>query len=110
MKSLWQIRSELERNFPFSDFSDHVNDRLAKAGTRLSVEQDEFLIKQGTKSVQFYIILKGRFAVYYNEKKINELGPGNMFGEYATLDHTARNATVKSMEESIVLQIRQCKN
>ncbi len=104
MKNLWQTRSELERNFPFNKFSDNVNDRLSQSSKRLTVEKDEVVIEQGTMSSQFFIVLSGRFAIYYNNKKINELGPGSMFGEYASLERSVRNATVKSMEKSLVLQ------
>jgi CRP-like cAMP-binding protein len=104
MKNLWQTRSELERNFPFNKFSDNVNDRLSQSGKRVTVEKDEIVIEQGTKSSQFFIVLSGRFAIYHNKKKINELGPGSMFGEYASLAQTVRNATVKSMEKSLILR------
>ena len=109
MRSLWRTRSELEKNFPFNNFSDNVNDQLSTSGTRLSIDVGEILIEQGAKSFQFFIILKGLFAVYHNEVKVNELGPGNVFGEYATLDQTIRNATVKCLEESIVLQFDNAK-
>ncbi len=105
IKRMWKIRSELEVNYPFTEFSDVVNQRIARVGKRLEVSKDEVVINQGDTGKEFYIILSGSFSVWKDGKDIDTIGPGEMFGEHGSLADRVRNATVKAKEKSILLQI-----
>lgn len=105
MRNLWRVRSELEKFWPFSEFSDTVNDRIARSSVRKRVAEGETLVKQGKQDGEFFIILSGEFKVIHNEVEVNILKPGQMFGEYGSLADTARNATVTAMRDSVVLEI-----
>ncbi|MEQ9365434.1 MAG: cyclic nucleotide-binding domain-containing protein [Leptospirales bacterium] len=105
MRHLWQVRAEIEKFWPFADFADNVNDRIAKNCVRLRVAQGETLVEQGNKDADFYIILSGEFTVTRNGTEVKVLRGGDMFGEYGSLADTVRNATVKSLEGGIVIKI-----
>ncbi|MBS0619327.1 MAG: cyclic nucleotide-binding domain-containing protein [Spirochaetes bacterium] len=105
MKNLWRVRSEIEKFYPFSEFSDNVNDRIARAATRLRVAAREPLVEQGKKDGEFFIILSGEFRVTHNGVEVKILRAGDMFGEYGSLADTARNATVTATTDSVVLEI-----
>ena len=105
MRNLWLVRSEIEKHSPFIEFSDNVNDRIARSGTRVEVKQGETVVAQGSKDQEFYIILSGSFSVRHNDIKVKVLEAGEMFGEYGSLDDSVRNATVTAMSESVLLKV-----
>lgn len=105
IKRLWLMRSELEKNHPFSGFPDYVNDRLARAAEPIEIPAGKVMIEQGTKDGDFYIVLNGCFEVTQGATYINELKPGDMFGEYGSLAEKVRNANVTATENSTVLKI-----
>ena len=105
MRHLWKVRSEIERFWPFADFADNVNDRIARNCVRLRVPEGETLVAQGSKDADFYIILSGEFSVSRNGIEVTVLRGGDMFGEYGSLADTVRNATVKSLADSVVIRI-----
>jgi CRP-like cAMP-binding protein len=65
------------------------------------------IIQQGEKGDQFYILLNGKADVYLNkpggsELLVNQLKPGQYFGEMALLGGGVRAATVKASAEGPV--------
>lgn len=105
MQHLWKVRSEIERYWPFADFADNVNDRIARNCVRLRVAEGETLVEQGKSDADFYIILSGEFSVTRNGVEVNVIRGGDMFGEYGSLANTVRNATVRALKDSIVIRI-----
>ncbi|MDH4127892.1 MAG: cyclic nucleotide-binding domain-containing protein, partial [Spirochaetota bacterium] len=107
IKMKWNIRSELEKQFPFSKLSDIINDKIVSHVTRLKVNKEQTIIEQGTSGNDFYIILNGQFAIIRDGEIINYLYEGNMFGEYGSLGDQTRNATVKSLEDGVILKMKR---
>lgn len=105
MRHLWKVRSEIERFWPFEQFADNVNDRIARSAVRLRVASGESLVEQGKNDGEFFIILSGEFSVRVNGTEIKILRAGDMFGEYGSLDETARNATVTALSDGQVLEV-----
>ena len=105
IEMMWQCRSELEKNYPFSGFSDFVNEKIAKASERKEIPAGVVVIEEGTLKSEFYIIIEGRFEVIQGGNQVNILSAGEMFGEYASLTDRLRNATVKSLDDSVILEI-----
>jgi cAMP-dependent protein kinase regulator len=65
------------------------------------------IIRQGEKGDKFYILLSGKADVYINtpggsELQVNQLKPGQYFGEMALLGGGVRAATVKASSEGPV--------
>jgi CRP-like cAMP-binding protein len=105
MRHLWKVRSEIERFWPFADFADNVNDRIARNCVRLRVGDGEMLVEQGNKDADFYIILSGEFSVTRNGVEVKVLRGGDMFGEYGSLADAVRNATVRALSDGVVIRI-----
>ena len=107
LKHMWSVRRELEQFHPFSGFNDVVNSRLARAGRRVQVADGETVFEQGASGREFYIILSGRFSIIRDGRPLIELGPGEMFGEYGTLSHRLRNASVEAVTDGALLQLQK---
>ena len=105
MRHLWKVRSEIERFWPFEQFADNVNDRIARTAVRLRVASGDSLVEQGKNDGEFFIILSGEYSVRVNGTEIKILRAGDMFGEYGSIDETARNATVTALSDGQVLEI-----
>ena len=52
------------------------------------------IVQEGTKAVDFFVILDGRANVSVGGRKKTTLGPGDYFGEMSALDGGPRTATV----------------
>lgn len=105
MRHLWKVRSEIERFWPFAQFADNVKDRIARSAVRLRVAEGDKLVEQGKNDGEFFIILSGEYSVRHNGVEVKILRAGDMFGEYGSLDQTARNATVIALSDGQVLEV-----
>jgi len=63
------------------------------------------VIRQGEHGDGFYIVEAGRLRTLIDGTAINELGPGDSFGEIALLHSTARTATVTALEDSRLVEL-----
>src|ERR1043165_2341439 len=99
-----------------------VNEYLVRALSTLTQDQlvevsrnikpqifqpDSAIVRQGEKGDKFYILLNGKADVYINmpggsELQVNQLKPGQYFGEMALLGEGVRAATVKASHEGPV--------
>ena len=52
------------------------------------------IVREGDTSGRLYLIESGHAEVQVHGHVVNELGPGQHFGEYAVLDRAPRSATV----------------
>jgi CRP/FNR family transcriptional regulator, cyclic AMP receptor protein len=104
---MWMIRSDMEKLYPFSGFSDIANDKIARIAQRMEIPAGKVILEEGTRSSEFYILLKGACDVRQKGKNINRLTAGSMFGEYGSLWERVRNATVITTEDSVVLEIKK---
>ena len=66
------------------------------------------LTAQGAEGDAFYVILDGTADVVVDGQTVNQLRPGDWFGELALLDGAPRSATVTSLDgcEVAVLGVR----
>jgi CRP-like cAMP-binding protein len=76
---------------------------IAKLMDEVDVPAGHVLMKQGDLGRQMFVVARGRVAVERNGQKINELGPGGAAGEMALIAEAPRNATVTTMEPSLLL-------
>jgi ABC-type lipoprotein export system ATPase subunit/CRP-like cAMP-binding protein len=70
-------------------------------------QPESAIIRQGEKGDKFYILLSGKADVFINtpggsEVQVNQLKPGQYFGEMALLGGGVRAATVKASQEGPV--------
>lgn len=107
IQTAWQIRSKLEIHYPFTEFSDLVNLRIARVSNEKVIDKDSEILKEGEIGKEFYILINGKLSAYSKDKKIGTLLPGAMFGEFSGLSNKARIASIISEEESVILEIAQ---
>ena len=65
----------------------------------------ETIIAVGGPAKEMFLLKKGRVEVRVNDKKVDEFGPGGIFGEMALIDQAPRSATVVAVEDSEVIPI-----
>jgi CRP-like cAMP-binding protein len=72
-----------------------------------SYKKGETIVKEGEQAVAFFIVTNGKVEVSAGSaakrQKLNELGPGGVFGEMALLDGGPRVATVKAIDDTTCL-------
>ena len=76
---------------------------VAKLMDEVDVPAGHVLMNQGDIGRQMFVVARGRVAVERNGQKINELGPGGAIGEMALISEGPRNATVWTMQPSLLL-------
>lgn len=78
----------------FAGLSGHELEQVGRWADELDVTQGRNLVEQGDFAYEFFAILDGTVEVLKDGEKVNELGPGDFFGEVALVEPTRRNATV----------------
>lgn len=68
--------------------------QVHERGTRLTVPQGWSLIWERTPADKAYLIVAGEVAIRRNNSEIARLGPGDVVGEMAIVNHKLRTATV----------------
>lgn len=71
--------------------------RVAKAGRVIDVADGTLIADQGQLGREAYVILDGNVAVKRANRKIAEIGAGDVVGELSLLDHGPRTASVVAM-------------
>ncbi len=74
------------------------------------VRSGTVVVAQGEQGDAFYCVLSGRLRVmredeYCQEHLLNELGPGNSFGEIALVERIPRTATVVALEQCTLIEL-----
>jgi MFS family permease len=63
------------------------------------------VIRQGEQGDTFYIVDSGRLTTIIDGTAVNELGPGDSFGEIALLRASERTATVRALEDGRLVEL-----
>jgi CRP-like cAMP-binding protein len=71
----------------------------------VDVPAGKVLIRQGERGDDLMVIVTGKVAVERDGARLNELGPGDFFGEIALIDHGPRTATVTVESPSRLLVV-----
>lgn len=69
--------------------------------------QGATIVKEGTEADAFYVIVSGIARVTQRGRKINQLMPGDYFGEISLLDGGTRTASVNSDTPMTLLIIQR---
>jgi CRP/FNR family cyclic AMP-dependent transcriptional regulator len=87
----------------FDGFTDQEVDRIKNAGTFVTLPADWSPIWEKTPADKAYIVLSGEVSVRRNGNEIARLGPGDIMGEAAIVQHSLRTASIVSLTELEVL-------
>jgi CRP/FNR family transcriptional regulator, cyclic AMP receptor protein len=86
--------SRLKSNPLFEDVPDEELAQIAGFAQEVNVEAGRELVREGDFSYEFMVIEEGEAEVTRHGEHVNDLGPGDFFGEMGLLEKTLRNATV----------------
>jgi CRP/FNR family transcriptional regulator, cyclic AMP receptor protein len=86
--------SRLKSNPLFEDVPDEELAQIAGFAQEVHVEAGRELVREGDFSYEFMVIEEGEAEVTRHGEHVNDLGPGDFFGEMGLLEKTLRNATV----------------
>ncbi len=78
----------------FADVPDEELAQIAGFAQEVKVDQGRELVREGDFSYEFMAIEEGEAEVTRDGQHVNDLGPGDFFGEMGLLEKTLRNATV----------------
>ena len=99
-------RVERLRKVPlFSACSEAQLRFIASHVEEVDVRAGKELCREGESGGEFFVLVSGRADVARGGKKVDQLGPGDFFGEISLLDHGPRTATVTTTEPSRVLAL-----
>ena len=83
------------RDIPmFAKLSRKQRKLLAQRADEVEVQPGRLVCRKGDSGNELYVIEEGRAKVVRDEQYLDELGPGDFFGEMGILDDAPRNAHV----------------
>lgn len=106
------VLQQLKKTSLFSGLSDDVLSSLAQKASTRKLSQDDVLMRKGESGDSLFLIHSGWVKIVTEDSKgdeliINKCGPGETIGEMALLDRGPRSATVISLGDAEVLEIKQ---
>jgi len=100
----------------FKELSKEEAEKLVKVFEEKHIKKDTILIKEGEKGDSAFLLLKGKISVtketIYGEDyvvTIIEGGGDEFFGEINLIDEGVRTSTIKTIEDSIILEVTRSK-
>ena len=92
--------------------SDREAEEIAALGVIHTYPIDTVLCREGAIEETFYVILQGKVEVtkFFDsrvQRVLNQLQPGEFFGEMALIHNAPRAATVTTLQETTLLEIRK---
>ena len=81
----------------FSMFKPEEIARISASGTRVTLPEGWAPISEQTTADKAYVILSGTVSVRQHGKEIAQLGPGDIMGEAAIVNHSLRTASLVAL-------------
>jgi CRP/FNR family transcriptional regulator, cyclic AMP receptor protein len=78
----------------FGGLSARELETVADVCKRAKFKEGVDIVTQGERSARMYIVIEGTAEVRVHDTKVDEIGPGDYFGEIAIIDGEPRAATV----------------
>ena len=91
----------------FASLSQEASHRLALSGDEHLFAAGETVVRQGAAGDSMFVVLSGRVRVSIDPagQEVAVIPAGGFFGEMSMLTGEARTATVKAIEDAVVLEI-----
>jgi CRP-like cAMP-binding protein len=65
------------------------------------------ILVQGAVGAEMFLLKKGRAEIRVGAEEVEEIGPGDIFGEMALIDQSTRSATVTAVEDCEVIALNE---
>jgi CRP/FNR family transcriptional regulator, cyclic AMP receptor protein len=86
---------ELIRGVPlFAECSRKDLNEIAGIADEIDLREGKVLTKEGSAGREFFILVDGTAEVTKGSRRVNQLGPGDFFGEIALVTQRPRTASV----------------
>ncbi len=89
----------------FDELTGREVERVKNAGTRFTLPADWSPIQERTGADKAYIIVSGEASVRRKGEEIARLGPGDIFGEAAIVNHQLRSASIVTLTKVEVIHL-----
>lgn len=80
---------------------------IARAADEVEVTSGEIILFQDDSAAAAYVLVSAEAIVRRNNRKVAELGPGDVVGELALITESPRNATVIATTDGTILEIHR---
>ncbi|MGK7929539.1 MAG: cyclic nucleotide-binding domain-containing protein [Spirulina sp.] len=80
-------------------------DWMLEKGRKEKIESDRVLIYEKEPINALYFVLSGKFSIWIGDRELAQISAGEVVGEISFLDERPPLATVRAMEDSVVLSI-----
>jgi CRP-like cAMP-binding protein len=78
---------------------------LANFSRVVEIAAGETLFREGETGRSLYVVVDGEVGVYVGERQVAKLAAPSVLGEMAALDPEPRSATVRSIADTLLLEI-----
>ena len=79
--------------------------RLEDAARVLEVPAGADLVREGDPAGSAFVVRRGRLEVLLGNRRVREIGPGEVLGELALLTDEPRSATVRALRDCTLLEL-----
>ncbi len=83
-----------------------LEDKLERA-TVVRFDEGRVIMKEAHPGTTMYVVLEGRVTISIDNKIVEKLGPGGVFGEMALVDQSARTASAIARTDCALLSINR---
>lgn len=111
MSNRHPIHDKLKSIPLFHDFNDAEVEEFLNLADPTAYRTGEMIVRQGDPGTGMFYVVEGKCRVVSRRDadlvELDQLGPGEIFGEVSMFDHQPRSADVQAMSDCIMLKVNE---